>query len=111
MIEHFDVGHNGFSDKIPPKIGRLTRLQVLSLEDNKFSGQLPSEVGKLSNLHSLYVADNRFTGTIPMEVCGLWNESLANFGSNSTGAPCGDVSTFYGGLTCPSQECCPDCPI
>ena len=41
------------SGDLPPEIGNLTELQVISLESNSLNGNLPSEIGKLLKLQEL----------------------------------------------------------
>mmetsp|Transcript_22634 Transcript_22634/g.52248 ORF Transcript_22634/g.52248 Transcript_22634/m.52248 type:complete len:108 (+) Transcript_22634:298-621(+) len=99
-------------------------MHTLSLIWNRLSGQLPSEIGLLTRLSTfsggwgfafgvLHLSDlfligklaldgNIFSGVIPNEVCGLRNLNLASVSNANM-----DCSLIYGGLTCPTQACCP----
>ena len=107
----------------------LRKLQTLALNNNEFTGPLPSEIGQLWNLGTcrvgyscvcpphlsfltqgcaefFYLDNNMFTGEIPSEVCNLWGVRLRQFGPE--GGECGGPRPF-GGLQCPSSECCRTC--
>mmetsp|Transcript_22635 Transcript_22635/g.52250 ORF Transcript_22635/g.52250 Transcript_22635/m.52250 type:complete len:86 (+) Transcript_22635:298-555(+) len=77
-------------------------MHTLSLIWNRLSGQLPSEIGLLTRLSKLALDGNIFSGVIPNEVCGLRNLNLASVSNANM-----DCSLIYGGLTCPTQACCP----
>ncbi|XVF72879.1 hypothetical protein PTKIN_Ptkin12aG0155900 [Pterospermum kingtungense] len=51
--------------RLPPAIGYLTKLRVLSLGFNGFFGELPLEIGKLSLLEILDLGFNAFHGSLP----------------------------------------------
>ena len=52
-------------------MGKLPKLQSLSLSDNKVES-LPPTLAQLTNLHSLNLHNNKLT-TLPMEILQLWN--------------------------------------
>jgi Leucine-rich repeat (LRR) protein len=54
---------------LPPQIGMLTELRVLSLSNNELTC-LPPEIGHLSKLTELILNNNRLK-TLPVEVCRL----------------------------------------
>ncbi|GKA17108.1 kinase-like domain-containing protein, partial [Tanacetum coccineum] len=51
--------------KIPTTIGKLQKLQLLSLHSNQFSGTMPDAIGNLSLLTELYLYSNKLEGHIP----------------------------------------------
>ncbi|KAL3780375.1 hypothetical protein HJC23_002668 [Cyclotella cryptica] len=61
---------NGYSldGTMPPEIGSLPFLEVLSLTDNILHGTLPSEIGYLRKLTALNLNNNEFTGSLPTEL-------------------------------------------
>jgi len=75
----------------------------IDINENSFSGDLPSEIGLLTALSVLRMKSNNFSGEIPSEVCALWDASLVALGGGDTNFGC----LLYGGLTCPTPECCP----
>mmetsp|Transcript_5418 Transcript_5418/g.11775 ORF Transcript_5418/g.11775 Transcript_5418/m.11775 type:complete len:912 (+) Transcript_5418:64-2799(+) len=59
------AGKRGFITTIPPQIGQLTNLEVLSLADNALSGQVPVQLGDLISLRRLQLSGNFFEGQLP----------------------------------------------
>ena len=53
---------------IPPELGNLANLEVLSLHSNQLSGSIPPELGNLANLRDLRLTSNALEGTIPAEL-------------------------------------------
>ncbi len=53
---------------IPPELGNLANLEVLSLHSNQLSGSIPPELGNLANLRDLRLSSNALEGTIPAEL-------------------------------------------
>ncbi|KAL6278382.1 hypothetical protein ACE6H2_021983 [Prunus campanulata] len=55
-----------FSGNIPDELGNLGELTFLALNTNNFTGKIPPSLGKLSKLFWLDLADNQLTGTLPI---------------------------------------------
>lgn len=76
-----DAGHvtelilsaSDLEGRIPPELGNLARLEVLSLERNSLRGPIPAELGKLRNLRALILGVNDLVGSIPAEIGDLAN--------------------------------------
>lgn len=64
-------GGNRLGGPIPPELGELANLEMLSLDSNELSGSIPPELGKLANLKTLSLSRNRLTGTLPPELGNL----------------------------------------
>ena len=62
---------HGLTGSVPPELGRLTHLTVLSLERNRLTGPIPPELGDLIRLESLNLHGNALTGPIPPELGSL----------------------------------------
>uniref|UniRef100_A0A6N2LI16 non-specific serine/threonine protein kinase n=1 Tax=Salix viminalis TaxID=40686 RepID=A0A6N2LI16_SALVM len=56
---------NRLTGPIPPEIGNITTLEELVLEDNLLGGSLPPDLGNLTSLRRLVLSSNNFTGTLP----------------------------------------------
>ena len=65
----FSVG--GMSGTIPPELGNLTELEGLYLRANKLSGAIPPELGNLTKLKYLFLNNNKLSGAIPAELGNL----------------------------------------
>ena len=63
-----DLRAKQLSGPIPPELGNLTQLQVLSLGGNQLSGPIPSELGAFQQLQVLYLQDNQLSGPILPEL-------------------------------------------
>ena len=56
----------GLTDSIPPQIGNLTNLTVMSIVDNpSLTGAIPKELANLVNLTHLNLSNNNLTGDLP----------------------------------------------
>ncbi len=67
------VPTNDLSGSIPPELGNLTNLDMLSLSGNALTGSIPPELSNLTNLDRLWLSDNALTGSIPTELGNLTN--------------------------------------
>ena len=70
------------SGNLPPEIGNLTELKIISLESNNIIGSLPPEIGNLINLNELYLDGNQFEGEIPPSIWGLTNLTKLTLGGS-----------------------------
>ena len=67
-VERLYLHNLGLNGSIPPELGALDDLEVLSLGRNRLTGEIPTELGAMSALERLYLQDNRLTGGIPPEL-------------------------------------------
>ena len=72
-VTWLDLRQNELSGEIPPELGNLTNLRVLSLFNNQLSGEIPHELGSLTNLEWLQLFDNELSGEVPHELGSLTN--------------------------------------
>ena len=84
------------SGEIPPELGDLANLQILSLSANGLSGEIPAELGDLANLELLYLHRNELSGEIPVELGQLTDLQYLNLNNNQL---TGTIPTELGQLT------------
>ena len=70
-VTSLDLSLRGLDGSIPPGLGSLTGLDILSLDNNRLSGAIPPQLGSLTNLRFLYLYKNRLTGAIPAQLGSL----------------------------------------
>ena len=73
--------------RLPPGLGKLAGLEVLSLEGNALSGSVPPQLGELANLRELRLRGNRLSGPIPARLGALGQLSLLRLGGNDFAGP------------------------
>ncbi len=77
-VIELNLYENELSGTIPPELGNLTKLEVLSLAVNQLRGTIPPELGSLSKLTLLHLYSNQLSGPISPELSKLANlEHLA----------------------------------
>ncbi|CAK9236615.1 unnamed protein product [Sphagnum troendelagicum] len=80
---------------LPPAIGDLTNLVVLSLTNNPgLTGPIPAEINNLAVLQILDLHNNNFNGTIP-EFTNLGNLQELNLSMNNFYGPIDPASIFH----------------
>ena len=84
-VTELNLEGNQLSGEIPPGLGNLANLEVLSVWSNRLSGQIPPELGNLSRLNTLYLWDNRLGGDIPPELGNLANLRKLSLSKNKLG--------------------------
>lgn len=66
-----DLWYNFFDETLPAALGKLEKLQRLSLGKNRLHGQIPDDIGKMANLGLLDLNTNLISGSIPPSLCTL----------------------------------------
>ena len=77
-----DLWGNQLTGNIPPALGQLTALTLLSLNTNRLSGTIPAEVGNLTQLNTLDLSYNELTGNIPKTLGNLTVLARLYLGAN-----------------------------
>ncbi|MYG15106.1 MAG: hypothetical protein F4207_01575, partial [Gemmatimonadetes bacterium] len=68
-VSELRLEYNNLWGALPPELGQLTHLRVLSIAGNRLTGgEIPAELGDLARLESLRLADNQLRGTIPSDL-------------------------------------------
>ncbi|XVF87143.1 hypothetical protein PTKIN_Ptkin18bG0095700 [Pterospermum kingtungense] len=82
-LEHLSLQSNpSLSGQVPPSLGNMSRLRVLTLSQNNLQGNIPGELGGLVNLEELDLSYNNLTGEIPEEIGGLKSLAILDLSSN-----------------------------
>ncbi|XP_031477368.2 receptor-like protein 36 [Nymphaea colorata] len=76
------LSNNNLRGPIPDSIVQLRKLNVLALSANFFTGELPGGILNLHNLESLDVSNNVLVGTIPAGLAGLRRLSRLGLSKN-----------------------------
>jgi len=84
-VKALELGSLSMYGRMPPEIGDLTALEVLSLQRNGLYGPIPPEIGNLAALETLDLYGNRFTGPIPKEIGNLTTLEHLSIGGSLTG--------------------------
>ena len=78
---------NGLTGPIPPELGDLARLEVLSLSRNALTGPVSAELGALANLEWLDLSSNNLTGPVPRELGSLAKLTWLTLNGNGLTGP------------------------
>ena len=81
---------------IPPELGNITNLEILSLTRNQLTGPIPVGLGSLTNLRELSLGENQLTGMIPAELGSLTKLDWLYLSGNQLS---GEVPSSLGSLT------------
>ncbi|KAL2343398.1 hypothetical protein Fmac_004683 [Flemingia macrophylla] len=82
-LEHLALENNpSLSGEIPPSLGDVASLRVLSLSQNSFQGSIPSQVGSLVSLEQLDLSYNNLSGQMPEEIGGLKSMTILDLSCN-----------------------------
>ncbi|KAF8041612.1 hypothetical protein BT93_A0266 [Corymbia citriodora subsp. variegata] len=82
-LNYLSMYNNSLSGTIPPEVGNLTSMTHLDLSKNQLYGEVPETISRLANLH---FPDNSFTGELPPDLCsGFALQYLTVNGNNFTG--------------------------
>ena len=79
--------NEGLAGPIPPELGDLEQLQYLILHSNSLSGPIPPELGNLGQLHKIDLYENSFSGPIPRELGDLEQLHYVILTNNSLSGP------------------------
>ena len=85
-VIELDLSVKSLDGTIPPELGNITKLKILSLSGNALTGEIPSRLAKLSSLETLSLDDNQLSGQIPPDLVRLTNlKELHLSGNQFTG--------------------------
>ncbi|KAI3835725.1 hypothetical protein MKX03_033387 [Papaver bracteatum] len=87
------------SGSLSPRIGNLSYLQSVLLQNNHISGPIPTEIGKLKKLQTLDLSSNKFNGVIPHSIGNLGDLNYLRLNNNSLSGPFPESLSIIEGLT------------
>ena len=90
-VTELDLPYNNLTGSLPPELGNLGQLEVLSLYENDLTGRIPPELGKLTNLRDLRLSGNRLEGSIPPELGNLLELRFLDVSSTDLSGPLPDT--------------------
>ncbi|KAK8368543.1 hypothetical protein V6Z12_A01G048800 [Gossypium hirsutum] len=71
FLSLLSITNNSFHGRLPVQLSNLRRLKHLSFGNNSFSGEIPSWLGSLTELRSLFLNHNNLNGVIPFSLGNL----------------------------------------
>ncbi|KAK5844345.1 hypothetical protein PVK06_000481 [Gossypium arboreum] len=71
FLSLLSITNNSFHGRLPVQLSNLRRLKHLSFGNNSFSGEIPSWLGSLTELRSLFLNHNNLNGVIPFSLSNL----------------------------------------
>ena len=78
---------NGLTGEIPPELGNLTKIRELSLSSNRLEGSIPPEIGDMASIRKMNLSWNNLSGSLPAEIGKLENlETLWLFENQLSGS-------------------------
>ncbi|KAM7462652.1 hypothetical protein LguiA_030773 [Lonicera macranthoides] len=96
FIRSIALENNSLQGQIPPEIGRLFRLQNLSLYNNSLEGKIPANLSHCTNLMRISVANNKLVGEIPRELTTCSNLIFLSVSINYLR---GEIWSSFGNIT------------
>lgn len=82
-LEFLYLYNSGLQGSIPPEIGTLSKLIMLSLSMNNLTGNLPLSLTNLTQLEYLFIYNNRISGSIPDLLGNLKNLQMLQLSTNA----------------------------
>ncbi|OWM88836.1 hypothetical protein CDL15_Pgr020790 [Punica granatum] len=96
FLRVLDLQNNSFHSRIPPEVGHLYRLQGLHLNNNSLDGPIPPSLSRCFNLVILKVQVNMLEGNLPAELSSLSKLKALILDKNGLIGP---IPSSYGNLS------------
>ncbi|TYH29919.1 hypothetical protein ES288_A01G051800v1 [Gossypium darwinii] len=68
FLSLLSISDNSFGGELPVQLSNLRRLKHINFRNNNFSGEIPSWLGSLPELQRLFLYHNNFKGAIPFSL-------------------------------------------
>ncbi|KAF9612975.1 hypothetical protein IFM89_004778 [Coptis chinensis] len=79
--------NNNISGLLPPELGNLPKLQTLDLSNNRFCGVIPDKLGQLNTLQYMRLNNNSFTGVFPVSLAKIPQLAFLDLSFNNLSGP------------------------
>ncbi|KAJ8500909.1 hypothetical protein OPV22_011461 [Ensete ventricosum] len=86
--------NNNISGELPPELGLLPKLQSLDLSNNRFNGSVPESLGRLHSLRYLRLNNNSLSGVFPESLSRIPLLSFLDLSYNNLSGPVFPTRTF-----------------
>ncbi|KAE8676985.1 Detected protein of unknown function [Hibiscus syriacus] len=87
FLSLLSIKDNSFHGRLPVQLSNLHRMKHIDLGNNSFSGEIPSWLGSLTQLQVLRLYYNNFNGVIPFSLGYLQKlEELSLYGNKLSGS-------------------------
>ncbi|KAE8656454.1 Leucine-rich repeat receptor-like kinase protein THICK TASSEL DWARF1 [Hibiscus syriacus] len=77
------VSNNRITGRIPPAIGNLGSLHILSLGMNRFTGEIPEQIFNINSLSTMDISHNNIIGQIPPSITRCVSLTSIDFSQNN----------------------------
>ncbi|XP_043725889.1 receptor kinase-like protein Xa21 [Telopea speciosissima] len=81
-LEIISINDNGLIGEIPASFGNISSLRVISLNGNELQGSIPESFGQLTNLNFLSLGQNKLSGMFPVSLHSLSSLEVISFYRN-----------------------------
>ena len=95
-VTSLQITEKRLNGRLPPTLGRLNNLRILSLYNHNFGGVIPAELGNLYELQELHLPGNSLNGSIPGILGNLAKLRVLQLGDNNLS---GSIPANLGRLT------------
>ncbi|KAL3500484.1 hypothetical protein ACH5RR_039577 [Cinchona calisaya] len=96
FLKFIHLEENQFHGGIPQEVGRLFRLRFLNLSNNTLNGEMPVNVSQCSKLRVISLNWNKLEGKIPSELGSLKKLEILYVGPNNL---TGKIPSTFGNLS------------
>nr|DAD45508.1 TPA_asm: hypothetical protein HUJ06_003738 [Nelumbo nucifera] len=79
--------NNNISGEIPAELGSLAKLQTLDLSNNRFSGNVPESLGQLNGLQYMRLNNNSLSGAFPVSLAKIPQLAFIDLSFNNLSGP------------------------
>ncbi|MBA0576981.1 hypothetical protein Golob_024920, partial [Gossypium lobatum] len=96
FLSLLSISDNSFDGELPVQLSNLRRLKHINFRNNNLSGEIPSWLGSLPELQRLFLYHNHFKGVIPFSLGNLSKLEMLDLFQNQLS---GEIPQQIGNLT------------